>query len=432
MVSSSNKNSRFSKPKGSQAKRSASTDEQKAPRYPRSSSLISSSKRSERSRTEDARAASMPSFAERTRLRKTPRTIDMTPEQREQVERRQSASSSRSQSRSSNRTQAAPVRSRRSAEDRLREHAFREIENKEQRAHQARRSQEMHLKRESRAAARNKDNNTLGDVRRERRNRESQIRRYKSIAVALGVLALIIFAIIGINALVNSSFFNANKIEVHNNALLSSEEVVELASVDTSSSLILLDKKALISKVEANPLIEKVSISRKLPNTVSIEVTEHEPYVRVKLSETETWLLSKDGYWLGIVAPDMLSTSYRLSGEATQTHLLDTTNLIELGDIPDPDPKVGEKAQSPEAENALAIILGVSKELRADIKTISAVSAAKTKIYTKDGIEIGFGNAKDIVEKDRIARSIMKEEKGRVVLINVRAVDKPTWRGLNK
>jgi cell division protein FtsQ len=54
----------------------------------------------------------------------------------------------------------------------------------------------------------------------------------------------------------------------------------------------------------------------------------------------------------------------------------------------------------------------------------------KTALITVDDVEIYIGESTQLAEKDRIAREILDREKGKVVYINVRVVDRPTWRGL--
>jgi cell division protein FtsQ len=63
-------------------------------------------------------------------------------------------------------------------------------------------------------------------------------------------------------------------------------------------------------------------------------------------------------------------------------------------------------------------------------RAISAPTIDKTAILTNDDVEIFVGDAAQIAEKDQIARGILAREKGKVVYINVRVVERPTWRGL--
>ena len=47
----------------------------------------------------------------------------------------------------------------------------------------------------------------------------------------------------------------------------------------------------------------------------------------------------------------------------------------------------------------------------------------------ESGIEIAFGPAEDIREKERVCLKVIEEHPG-VVYINVRTVDRVTWRAL--
>ena len=52
-----------------------------------------------------------------------------------------------------------------------------------------------------------------------------------------------------------------------------------------------------------------------------------------------------------------------------------------------------------------------------------------TTLTLDDDVEIAFGKAENIRDKERVVLKIM-EENPTVVYINVRVVDRPTWRAL--
>ncbi|MBU4555302.1 MAG: hypothetical protein KJ747_00320, partial [Actinobacteria bacterium] len=81
--------------------------------------------------------------------------------------------------------------------------------------------------------------------------------------------------------------------------------------------------------------------------------------------------------------------------------------------------------------NALRVWKALSSELRAKTRTISAPSVDKTALMTTDDIAIFMGSSEDIERKDLVARRILEEQAGKVVSINVRTVDRPTWRGVD-
>ncbi len=64
-------------------------------------------------------------------------------------------------------------------------------------------------------------------------------------------------------------------------------------------------------------------------------------------------------------------------------------------------------------------------------RAISAPTVDKTAVITNDDVEIYIGAATQLAAKDRLIREILRREKGKVVYINVRVVERPTWRGLD-
>lgn len=376
------------------------------------------------------------SFAERTRLKKTPRSID-TPEQQAVAQNTRATRFEQDYQKENISKQTQTKRSRRvNSGDFVQENAYRELENKERRQESARKSKELKSSRALRAQERTKEQEgkkPLSSVRQEQRVQKQRSRLIKQVSIlVLGISAIILLSI-WLFSFARSSFFYPSDVQVSGVTSLETTKVADLAVIKSNASILFMSEDNTVKNISAHPWVKEVRVAKKLPDSVIIEVTEREPLARVVFSEGETWLISKDGYWLGQVSPDAKTVEIKRSKGKEETIVFDSSQLIEIVDIPEYERKrAGDPSENPEVNNALKIIVGVSKEFRAGIKSISAVSAPKTKIITQQGIEIAFGTATDIVEKDRIASSIMEEEEGRVVLINVRSIDKPTWRGLNK
>ena len=81
-------------------------------------------------------------------------------------------------------------------------------------------------------------------------------------------------------------------------------------------------------------------------------------------------------------------------------------------------------------ENALSIIDGMTTELSDQIKSVAAASSNSTTLTLDNGVEIAFGEAKDIRDKERVCLELLKQHEGKISYINVRVVNKPVWRSL--
>jgi hypothetical protein len=128
---------------------------------------------------------------------------------------------------------------------------------------------------------------------------------------------------------------------------------------------------------------------------------------------TNLWLVDAGGYWLGTLKSE------------------DSTGLVTVRDIEALKPIAGKRTTSVEVRNALAVIRGLSPEMKAQLKTVSAPTIDKTALITTSDVQIMVGSAEDISKKDRVARKILADERG-VVYVNVRVVDRATWRGLDE
>lgn len=297
-------------------------------------------------------------------------------------------------------------------------------------------SKTVHAKKSTRTSARSNvarprtEKQRLADIKREerqRRQRERFIRRFVGIVLLVSVIAAL--AVGGV-FLANSSVFDVTNIEVRGTKSLNAQDIKDLINIPSSSSLLLLNKDEIAEKIMEQPWVKDVSISKHLPHTLEVVINERTPRAIVTLpGENNSWLVSDDNIWLGKL--DNSLTSTQAQNDTYGAVLFNAKSLIQIVDVPLSHPRDGKKVTTSEVTNAVRIINGISPALRKIIVRVSAPSVPKTKLFTKSGIEIAVGSAENIKTKDRITRSILAAQKGRVVLINVRAIDAPTWRGLN-
>ena len=74
------------------------------------------------------------------------------------------------------------------------------------------------------------------------------------------------------------------------------------------------------------------------------------------------------------------------------------------------------------------IVLG--HELAGQVVGINASSVAETTLTLESGVEIAFGKAEDIRDKERVIQQIIADNPYGVAYINVRMVESPTWRAI--
>ena len=257
------------------------------------------------------------------------------------------------------------------------------------------------------AAAQRKANS-----KRELRERRLADQRVKSRLILLGILAVVLAITVSSIALYRSSIFLITKVEVMGNTQLTADEVRTLAAVSPKATLLRFPAKEVAQRVSDSSWVRSVSVTRDFPDTMRIRVTEFAPSALVDSGGDVFWLVDSSGW---VIAQQPQET---------------TSTLITIRDLESFEATAGDRSTSEALRNALRVWKALSPELRARTRTISAPSVDKTALMTTDDIAIFVGSSEDIERKDLVARRILEEQAGKVVSINVRTVDRPTWRGV--
>lgn len=88
---------------------------------------------------------------------------------------------------------------------------------------------------------------------------------------------------------VMSVFFRVSDVKVEGNKHYSDEEIIRALDIEDGDNLFFFDRFAALSRAFAKlPYIEKVTIERKLPNKVMIEVVESEALAYITVGD-ENW-----------------------------------------------------------------------------------------------------------------------------------------------
>lgn len=243
---------------------------------------------------------------------------------------------------------------------------------------------------------------------RERRQQLLRVRRVGIVALGVVVAGLVLWAAV---ALYRAPIFGVEKVVVTGNHRHDTASIRAIAAIAPDATLLRLSTAAVKRRLLADPWVASATVSRDFPDTVRIEVVERKAAAVVDGGGDRLWVVSTDGRWLS-----------RRSRE--------DTGLVLVRDVEKVSPVPGKRVEEPEVRNAVKVVLGLSRELRGDVSLVSAPTVDETALHTKKNVEVFVGEAVRMTEKDRIIRAILREQKGRVVYINVRVLDRPTWRGL--
>lgn len=104
--------------------------------------------------------------------------------------------------------------------------------------------------------------------KRKRKGRRRQLIRWGVIAASVLLLGVLVWL------LTMSSVFRVHEVKVQGNELLSVDEVRLAAIVAPDSRMVTLDTDGIEARVSELPAVREVEVSRDLPSTVIIDVTE--------------------------------------------------------------------------------------------------------------------------------------------------------------
>lgn len=277
----------------------------------------------------------------------------------------------------------------------------------------------------------------LGDLDRAARRTPAPrtVARPKRSAAFRVVVGLIVAAVLlggTYTCLYFSPTFTIESVKVTGADHLTNEEMAVLAAVPQGTTLLNVDTAAIENSVVRDAWVDSVHVNRLFPNTLEIVVTERKIAAVVDVAAdnaktTQHWAIASDGMWL-MEIPDRDS---ELGQSISPQIFEDADAVLHIKDVPfGLTPEVGTYCTDGNVSNALAILDGLSTELADQVKTVSATDAASTLLTLDNGIEIAFGAAEDIRDKERICLEIMAEHPGKVSYINVRVTDRPTWRAV--
>lgn len=270
----------------------------------------------------------------------------------------------------------------------------------------------------------------LGDMARNERTARRREGGRRAFAVIGVVVALVCALCVAGLALGNSAAFAIKNVEVTGAEHLTESDMNALAPIPAGATLFNLDVDALERSILRDAWVRDVQIKRKFPSAIEIAVAEREigAVVEVLSADAKTvqpWAIASDGTWLMAIPDQESEIAQSISPKIYE----DAAAVLHITDVPyGLSPEMGAYCTDGNVSNALAIVGGMTTSLADQVKTVSATDAESTLLTLENGVEIAFGTADNIRDKERICLEIMEENAGRVAYINVRVVDRPTWR----
>lgn len=272
----------------------------------------------------------------------------------------------------------------------------------------------------------------VGTARRDERARRLRASSRRYVIRLFVIIGIIVALLAAWAALYNSSAFSIENIEVKGVEHLTQEEMAELAAVPSDTTLLRVDTDAIAKRIAQDSWVEDVKVNRVFPNTLEIDVTERAVAAVVEISTgsggtISPWAIAKDHVWL-MPIPEAGSEAAKTTSSKIYE---DAQQVLHIVDVPfGTRAAVGEVCTDSNVNNALDIIAGMSTELADHIVEVSASGTAETRLLLDNGVEVAFGKAEDIRDKERVILKILEENPDGISYINVRNPETPTWRGI--
>lgn len=148
----------------------------------------------------------------------------------------------------------------------------------------------------SRKSARKNKMERQNLTRAEKRHKDNKKRKKRNTfrKIMIWFAAIIAFAAVG-TVLSLTVFFHIDTISVSGNAIYSKDEILAQCPIEMGENLFLSDTKNAKEMLEQNlPYIYNAEITRKLPYTIQIKITEATPKYSIK--QDKTYILLNDNF----------------------------------------------------------------------------------------------------------------------------------------
>lgn len=137
--------------------------------------------------------------------------------------------------------------------------------------------------------------------------------------IKLAAVALLSFAVLLLwnwqEWVVNSSLFTLKNVYVHGNLISNKEDILRDANPDLGIRLAEVDLAKIAERVSKNPLFKTVAVSRSYPSSITIHVTERQPFAFVLLDNLHA--VDESGFVLPKLSVKMIYNLPVVSGVPT-------------------------------------------------------------------------------------------------------------------
>ena len=273
---------------------------------------------------------------------------------------------------------------------------------------------------------------SVGELRRAERAERMRTSSRRYLFRLIVIVGVVVALLAGWAAVYNSPAFSIENVKVNGVSHLTNDEVSQLANIPEGATLLRVDTDTIAERMRQTAWVDDVEVKRVFPNTLEINVTERAVQAIIEIptsagSAVKKWAISDDHIWLMPIPEEGSEGAKTTSAQIYE----DEKNALHIVDVPyGTKAEIGKECTDGNVNNALDIVSGMTTELASRVQKVSAAGPAETTLILDNGVEIAFGKAEDIRDKERVILKILEENPDGVAYINVRMVEQPTWRAV--
>ena len=226
--------------------------------------------------------------------------------------------------------------------------------------------------------------NKKADDKSARLKKMRKIKNFMKWTILIGIIVGILIV------LCTSDLFGICNIEIVGNEQVSREQILEMSAIKFGDNIFLCNQIKTKNNLKSNPYVEKIKITRNLPDKIKIEITEKQKAYIIEL-DTQYAYIDNQGYVLEI--SDLKIDKPVLQGYLTEKenilpgNRLNEEDLERLGDIlkiikSSEEIQINDKIQKINMENKNNYILTL-QELKKVIYIGDKSNLANKMLYIK-------------------------------------------------
>lgn len=226
--------------------------------------------------------------------------------------------------------------------------------------------------------------NTTDKLRTERGEK-----RVISPPMFIGLLFSLI-VVIAAFLFINSSYFTVGNVVVEGNKYLAKEEVYRIAGIPEHINIFRLNTSEIQSRLRSDLRVNSVDVSRQLPATIVIAITERRPIA---------YLSSNYGF----VEVDKQGIVLAVHKNIKQSHIPIITGYRAGGAY------VGDRIEDSQIAKQLLIFLSLLDEAAINQLSEVNINGERLTAYTTNAVNIRLGNFERLEEKAKVLGNILVE-----------------------